>query len=202
MTNNDEKTAIALELHKVNALKFGDFTFKSGIKSPIYMDLRLFVSYPKLLKRVAKAYASLIEKVQYDRLVGVAYAALPIAGAISLELERPWVFVRKEGLAKGYGLQKAIEGEYKSGEKAIIIEDLVTRGTSIMEVVPVLQDHKLIVTDAAFLIDYEKGGTDKLAEAGVTAHAYMTMREVVDIMRNNKVIDATMYDKAQAFLND
>src|SRR5687767_11432355 len=106
------------------------------------MDLRLFVSYPKLLKKVAKAYADLIKNTQYDRLVGVAYAALPIAGAVSLELERPWVFVRKEGLAKGYGLQNAIEGEYKAGERALIIEDLVTKGTSIMEVIPVLEQYK------------------------------------------------------------
>src|SRR5688572_25300353 len=179
------KEELALELHKIGALKFGEFTFKSGIKSPIYMDLRLFVSYPKLLKRVAKIYADLIKDIEFDRLVGVAYAALPIAGAVSLELERPWIFVRKEALAKAYGLEKAVEGEFQAGERVIVIEDLVTKGTSILEVIPVLQGKKLKVTDAAFLIDYGKGGAENLAKKGVKAHTFMSMRELVDIMKQH-----------------
>ena len=200
MNNQGLKTVIALELASIDALKFGEFKLKSGIVSPMYMDLRLFVSYPKLLKKVVKAYAEMIKDIEYDRLVGVAYAAMPIAGAISLELEKPWVFVRKEGLAKAHGLSKAIEGEYNQGEKALVIEDLVTRGTSIMEVVPVIKQHGLNPTDAAFLIDYEKGGSDRLKAEGVKVHAFMTMREVVDIMLKEGKIDEAHHKKCVGFL--
>src|SRR5262249_47385964 len=125
MAQTNLKEEIALALHEIEALKFGEFTFKSGIQSPMYMDLRLFVSYPKVLKKVAKAYAELIGPLEYDRLAGIAYAALPIAGAVSLEMEKPWIYMRKEGLAKGYGLKKAIEGEYKKGDTIVVIDDLI-----------------------------------------------------------------------------
>jgi uridine monophosphate synthetase len=131
MADQITKEELALGLHEIGALKFGDFTFKSGIQSPMYLDLRLFISYPAFMKKVAKVYASILKDLEYDRLAGVAYAALPIAGAVSLELEQPWIFMRKEGLAKGYGLKKSLEGEYKEGETVVMIEDLVTRATSL-----------------------------------------------------------------------
>src|SRR5271156_781098 len=83
MADLDQKRELALDLHKIGALKFGEFTFKSGIVSPIYVDLRLFISYPEVLKKVTKLYAEQLKDLKYDRLAGVAYAALPIAGAIS-----------------------------------------------------------------------------------------------------------------------
>jgi uridine monophosphate synthetase len=201
MSNQALKTELALDLHDIGALKFGEFTFKSGIVSPIYIDLRLFISYPKILKKVTKLYAAQLEGLDYDRLAGVAYAALPIAGAVSLELEQPWIFMRKEGLQKGYGLKKSLEGEYKKGETVVMIEDLVTRATSLLEAIPAIEEHGLVIKDAIVLLDYGKGGGKLLADKGYTLHAFMTVRELVDIMYAEGKIDAAKHQQSLEFLN-
>jgi uridine monophosphate synthetase len=200
MATQEQKTELALALHEIGALKFGEFTFKSGIVSPMYLDLRLFVSYPKVLKKVTKLYAELLKDLQYDRLAGVAYAALPIAGAISLELEQPWIFMRKEGLKKEYGLQKSLEGEYNEGETVVMIEDLVTRATSLLEAIPAIENHGLVVKDAVVLLDYGKGGGENLKAKGYNLHAFMTTRELVDIMKAEGKIDAAKHAQCVKFL--
>jgi orotate phosphoribosyltransferase len=201
MSKEDKKKELALDLHEIGALKFGEFTFKSGITSPMYLDLRLFISYPKLLKKVAKLYAGQLGDLEYDRLAGVAYAALPIAGAISLELEQPWIFMRKEGLKKEYGLQKSLEGEFNKGEKIVMIEDLVTRATSLLEAIAAIEQHGLVVKDAVVLLDYRKGGAEALQTKGYNLHAFMTTRELIDIMYAEGRINEAKHKQCAGFLS-
>lgn len=198
--NDSQKKELALDLFRIGALKFGEFTFKSGIVSPMYLDLRLFISNPDVMKKVAKLYARQLEGLQYDRLAGVAYAALPIAGAVSLEIKRPWIFMRKEGLKKDYGLQKSLEGEYQKGETVVMIEDLVTRATSLIEAISAIEQHGLAVKDVVVLLNYQKGGDQLLAEKGYKLHAFMTVREVVDIMHAEGKIDDAKYAQCIDFL--
>ena len=200
MSTEDNKVELALDLHEIGALKFGEFTFKSGIVSPMYLDLRLLVSYPKVLKKVTKLYGEQLKNLTYDRLAGVAYAALPIAGAISLELEQPWIFMRKEGLQKGYGLKKSLEGEYNKGETVVMIEDLVTRATSLLEAIPAIESHGLVVKDAVVLLDYGKGGGESLKAKGYNLHTFMSVRELVDIMKDQGKIDADKHAQCLEFL--
>lgn len=200
MSIEDQKRELALDLHRIGALKFGEFTFKSGIVSPIYVDLRLFISYPDVLKKVTKLYVQQLESLKYDRLAGVAYAAMPIAGAISLELEQPWIFLRKEALQKAYGLERSLEGEYNKGETVVMIEDLVTKATSLIEAISPLEEHGLIVKDAVVLLDYGKGGGKNLADKGYKLHAFMTMHEMVDIMHAEGKIDDAKYEQSVKFL--
>ena len=200
MKDQKLKEELALDLYNIGALKFGSFTFKSGIQSPMYLDLRLFISYPKILRKVTKLYVRQLENLTYDRLAGVAYAALPIAGAISLEIDKPWIFMRKEGLKKEYGLQKSLEGEYKKGETVVMIEDLVTRATSLMEAILAIEKHGLVIKDAVVLLDYEKGGDKILKDAGYNLHAFMTISELVAIMHEKNKIDQSKYDECLVFL--
>ena len=200
MTIDEQKRELALDLYEIGALKFGDFTFKSGIKSPMYLDQRLYISYPKVMKKVVKLYVQLLEGITYDRLAGVAYGALPVTGALSLELEKPWVYMRKEGLKKEHGLQKSMEGEYHQGEVAVMIEDIVTRGTSLLEAIPAIEQQGLVVKDAVVLVDYGKGGPELVEKAGYNVHSFITIREIVDIMHNEGKIDDTHYQKCVDFL--
>lgn len=200
MATDQQKKELALDLYDIGALKFGEFILKSGITSPMYLDLRLFISHPKLLKKIAKLYAEQLKPLQYDRLAGVAYAALPIAGAISLEIERPWIFMRKEALKKAYGLEKSLEGEYKKGETVVMIEDLATTAASLLEAIPAMETHGLIVKDAVVLLDYQKGGRQALEAKGYELHAFMTVREVVDIMKAEGKLDEDHYARCIKFL--
>ncbi|HVX57813.1 MAG TPA: orotate phosphoribosyltransferase [Candidatus Saccharimonadales bacterium] len=200
MATDQQKTELALELFEIGAIKFGEFTFKSGIVSPMYMDLRLFISYPKVMKKVATLYAEQLRGLQYDRLAGVAYAALPIAGAVSLELDQPWIFMRKEALKKAYGLEKSLEGEYHEGETVVMIEDLTTKATSLLEAIPSIEAHGLVVKDCVVLLDYQKGGRENLKAKGYELHAFMTVREVVDIMNAEGKIDEAKYKQCVDFL--
>src|SRR3989338_28546 len=111
----DEKERLAIMLQETGAVKFGLFTLKSGLKSPIYIDLRILVSYPKALKMVARQLVKKIEdeKIAFDIIAGIPFAAIAIATAVSLEKELPMVFPRRE--VKEYGTRASVEGKYKAG---------------------------------------------------------------------------------------
>src|SRR3970040_597668 len=89
-------TFLADALLSAGCIKFGEFTLKSGLKSPIYIDLRQIISHPKLLAQVAQAYLPLLSNLQFSRIAGLPYAAIPIATAISLAGNYPMIYPRQE----------------------------------------------------------------------------------------------------------
>lgn len=197
--DNLAKKYVALELERVGAVKFGSFKFKSGVTSPIYMDLRLFVSYPRFLREVVSIYSELLFPLKYDLLVGIPYAALPITSAISLAINKPWIFPRKE--VKSYGTKKSIEGIYKKGDKVVLIDDVITKGDSKIESIKSLSKEGLVVTDCVVLINYQKGAKKLLKKHGVNLHYALTMKEIVNILQESDKINAKQYREVVRFLD-
>jgi uridine monophosphate synthetase len=177
MTIND----LALALFDIGCIKFGQFKLKSGLMSPIYVDLRLLVTFPAVLKQVGQAMAEHVRAagLAYDRLVALPYAGLPIGVAVSLELDRPMIYPRKE--AKDYGTAKLIEGAYAAGETVLMVDDVITNGGAKLDALKPLFDEGLVVKDLIVLIDREQGGAAQLAARGVNLHAVLTLRQALDV---------------------
>ena len=171
------KTELLIQLHEIGCIQFGNFTMASGLSSPIYIDLRRITAKPSLLNKVAKAYSGLIHTLDFDHLAAVPYAALPIGTAVSLATDKPLIYPRKH--TKIHGARREVEGVYSPGDKSLIIEDLVTKGGSVIQAIEVLERVGLKVTDVAVLIDREQGGREQLANRGYKLHAYFTLSQLL-----------------------
>ncbi len=183
---NNQHSKLIIALQEIGCVKFGQFKLKSGLMSPIYIDLRLLVTHPQVLKQAAQAMAGLINselktrnsELAFDRLAAIPYAGLPIGVAVALETNKPLIYPRKE--AKDYGTAKLIEGEYNAGETVLMVDDLITKGTAKLEALKPLTDAGLIVKDILVLIDREQGGAAELAQRGVALHAVFTLSQMLD----------------------
>lgn len=172
--------SLILALHDAGCVQFGQFTLASGVQSPIYLDLRRMASHPALLRSAADAYAALLRPLGYDLLAAVPYAALTIGAAVALAVDKPLIYPRKE--IKAHGTGRAIEGDFQPGQRAVVIEDLVTSAGSVLAAIQPLEAAGLAVSDVAVLIDRQQGGPQNLAAAGYHLHAALTMTQIVDTL--------------------
>src|SRR5512141_48055 len=185
-------------LLEAGCIKFGSFILKSGLQSPIYIDLRQIITYPKLLADVAQAYLPLLATLQFSRLAGLPYAAIPIATAISLAGNYPMIYPRKE--VKTYGTKAEIEGQYQAGETVVVIDDLATTGGSKFEAIEKLTGAGLLVKDVVVLVDRQSGAKESLAHAGYAMHAVLTIRQLLQYWAENGKVAKANIEETKKFL--
>lgn len=190
--------ALARWLHEAGCIRLGEFVLKSGQRSPIYLDLRRLVSFPPYLEAVAGLYAALLERLSFDRLAALPYAALPIGTAVALRTGRPLLYPRKE--AKGYGTGQRIEGDFRPGETVVVLDDVLTTGLSKREAIQVLEEAGLRVTDIVVLVDREQGGRAELESAGYRVHAVVTLTGLLEALAAEGLISEEERLRVQAAL--
>jgi orotate phosphoribosyltransferase len=153
----DPATKIAEYLLQIKAIKLSPkqpFTWASGLKSPIYSDNRLSLSYPEIRTDIKIALAELVQ-TQFPNakaIVGVATAGIAPGALVADELKLPFGYVRSE--AKKHGMGKQVEGDLKPGDKVVVIEDLVSTGKSSLQAIEALRDFGVEVLGLACIFTY------------------------------------------------
>ena len=160
-----------LEIEAV-ALRPNDyFTWTSGIKSPIYCDNRITMSYPKIRREIAAGLSEVIKDKfsEVEVVAGTATAGIPHAAWVSEVLDLPMIYVRDS--AKKHGKTNQIEGRLLEGQKVVIIEDLISTGLSSLKVAKALEEAGPVVLGVVAIFSYElKKAQDAFAEAKVEYH--------------------------------
>ncbi len=185
-----DKIDIIDELIAVGAVKFGEFTLKSGIKSPIYLDLRLIISFPGLLHKIATVLVELSRDLFFQRIAGIPYTALPIATAFSLLSGKPMIYSRKE--IKEYGTAKQVEGIWEQGDQVLVVDDLITDGGSKLEIFSIFEKQGLKISGVVVLIDREQGGKERLQKEGYQLFSIISIFEILYRMNETNQITKTL----------
>ncbi len=186
---------LILQLFDIGCLLFGDYVQASGATFSYYIDLRKIISNPNVFDRVLKAYGDIVQTLEFDRIAGIPYGALPTATGLALNLQRPMIFPRKE--VKAHGTRRLIEGDFNPGETAVVIDDILISGKSVMEGAAKLKSAGLKIKDIVVFIDHEGGVKDRLKENGYDAYSVLTISEITQTLYESNRIDQEQYDSFQ-----
>jgi len=197
---------LAETLWRLGAIQFGDFTLgRTTVHSPIYVNLRLLIAHPDALARAA---AIMLEEVRtlrakrhaqldpFDLVCGVPFGGLVLGEAFSLASKTPLIYLhpRKDDL------ESDVEGIYHPSQTALIMDDLITGGGSIVLTANRLRDEGLFVRDAVVLFDRQSGGRKRLEEHGIRLVSILTFEVLLTYLRSTGRIGDEWHKKGVAYL--
>lgn len=181
------------------SFKVGEFTLKSGKKSPFYIDLRRIPSFPELFAQALDRYEAIARELSFEAIAAIPTAGLPIGAALAARMGVPLIYPRIPPKPHGTGNQ--VEGAFAPGMRVLLLDDLVTRATSKIEAAGILREAGLVVDDLVVLV--ERGNARKeLAEAGLTLHAAYHGEALIEAARVRGVIDEARATELKAFIRE
>lgn len=185
---NDVAT-ILLKIRAVTLSPREPYTFTSGIKSPIYCDNRLLISYPDLRKKIIDEFISIIQRnhLTFDVVGGTATAGIPHAAWIADRLQKPMIYIR--GKSKEHGKKNQIEGKLEKGQTVLVIEDLISTGGSSVGAVEAVREAGGMVHDCCAIFTYEfEKAKKKFTDAECVLYTLTTFSELLTTAVDQKVI--------------
>ena len=190
-------------LYKNDIIKFGNFTLASGKNSSYYIDLRLVPSFPHEFRKMIKSLQNLIiEKIgldNFESLASVPTGGLVITSALAIEIVKPLIYVRNK--PKEHGTTKSIEGKISAGMKVVMVDDVMTTGTSVLNGIRQLKESGLSVSDAFVIINRLEGADKAFSDIGVRIHQLTDILEITNILFQEKLIDEEILEKVKEQIN-
>lgn len=198
----NKKTGLILNLFDAGCIKFGEFTLKSSGTSPIYVDMRRLISFPRVFKDIISLMSNKLDIIKgdvggFDYIAGVPLAGLPIMGALITESGYPAIFPRPP---KDHGTKAAIEGAFERSIQVVLIDDVVTDGASKIEAAKPLFEASLAVPAILVVVDRQQGARDILCKRGIFLYSLFTLSEIVEVLYNQGKIDQSMVEKVETYI--
>ncbi|MCD6530368.1 orotate phosphoribosyltransferase [Candidatus Bathyarchaeota archaeon] len=185
------KKDISKILYRIGAIKFGSFRLTSGRLSPYYIDLRLIPSFPEVFHEISELLVNFIKKElgekNFDRIAGIPTAGIPFASTIAYLMNKPFLYIRQA--RKLHGRERRIEGMLTPGDKVLLVDDLITTGSSLLKAARAIVAEGGIVKDAVVFLDREEGGRERLHEGGISLHAVFKISEIAQTLHELDAID-------------
>jgi orotate phosphoribosyltransferase len=179
-------------LVKTGALKFGLFTLAGGKLSSYYLDMRILPSFPDAFRASIDLFVKEAKKVAgIDKIAGIPTGGLPWASVLAYNLSKPLVYTRKE--VKMHGRERRVEGVLASGDKVLLVDDVITTGKSTLAALESLRAEGGVVEEALVFIDREEGGKKHLEKVGVRLHSVARISEIAQKLLDMDAITKFQY---------